>query len=392
MKARAVAWRGHTPWVAMLLAGAGVTISMPSHAVKQTDTTQSGSRQVSAAASASRPVKPALSVTVVSPQSAQWAVELSANGVMAAWQEAVVGAEAAGLRLAAVTVNVGDRVRKGQLLASLADETVRADLQGAQAALQEAEALAQEARSNADRARELQASKVISVQDAQRALTTERAALARLQAAQAQVTSQTVRLRQTRIVAPDDGVISARLATVGAVVQPGLELFRLIRQQRLEWRAELPSADLARVRPGMIAVALPPGGQPIEGKVRVVAPTVDAATRNGLVYVDLPAGALQAGARAGMFVPGRVRVGQGGGLTLPQTAVLLRDGFSYVFRVQPAGTVLQTKVQVGRRQGDRVEIVSGLDAKAQVVASGVAFLADGDAVRIVSAPAVKKGE
>ena len=212
-----------------------------------------------------------------------------------------------------------------------------------------------------------------------------------MQSAQAQVATQAVRLRQTRIVAPDDGVISARVATVGAVVQPGQELFRLIRQQRLEWRAELPSADLARVRPGMKAVAVPPGGQPIEGQVRMVAPTVDAATRNGLVYVDLPASALQAGARAGMFAPGRVLMGQGSGLTLPQTAVLLRDGFSYVFRLEPGGTVAQTKVQLGRRQGDRVEVVSGVDAQTQVVAAGVAFLADGDAVRVVAQPATRKG-
>ena len=141
----------------------------------------------------------------------------------------------------------------------------------------------------------------------------------------------------------------------------------------------------------MKAVAVPPGGQPIEGQVRMVAPTVDAATRNGLVYVDLPASALQAGARAGMFAPGRVLVGQGSGLTLPQTAVLLRDGFSYVFRLEPGGTVAQTKVQLGRRQGDRVEVVSGVDAQTQVVAAGVAFLADGDAVRVVAQPATRKG-
>lgn len=381
MKSAITFWRRRASWMAMLLAGAGAAFWMHSHAA-----------QVSTAPASSRPAKPALSVAVVSPQTMQWSVALSANGVIAPWQEAVVGAEAAGLRLAAVTVNVGDRVRKGQLLASLADESVQADLQSAQAVLQEAEALAQEAQANADRARVLQASKTMSVQEAQRALTAEQTARARVQSAKAQVVIQTVRLRQTRIVAPDDGVISARVATVGAVVQPGQELFRLIRQQRLEWRAELPSADLARVRPGMTAEAIPPGGQAIQGKVRTVAPTVDAATRNGLVYVDLPASALQAGARAGMFAPGRVLVGQGSGLTLPQTAVLLRDGFSYVFKLEAGSTVRQTKVQTGRRQGDRVEILSGLDAKAQVVASGVAFLADGDAVRLVTQPAAQKGQ
>ena len=380
-------WRRAAPWGAAALLGLAGVAWVQSRA----DDGREASAAPAAVGAASAPAKAALSVSLVSPVAAQWPVELSANGTIAAWQEAVVGAEAGGLRLDVVAVNVGDRVRKGQLLASLAAESVRADALNAQAALQEAEALAQEAQANADRARALQASKAMSAQEAQRALTAEQTARARVQSAQAQVATQAVRLRQTRIVAPDDGVISARVATVGAVVQPGQELFRLIRQQRLEWRAELPSADLARVRPGMKAVAVPPGGQPIEGQVRMVAPTVDAATRNGLVYVDLPASALQAGARAGMFAPGRVLVGQGSGLTLPQTAVLLRDGFSYVFRLEPGGTVAQTKVQLGRRQGDRVEVVSGVDAQTQVVAAGVAFLADGDAVRVVAQPATRKG-
>jgi RND family efflux transporter MFP subunit len=336
-----------------------------------------------AKASAARSARPALSVQVVRPEQANWPLELSANGAIAAWQEAVVGAELSGLRLDAVLVNVGDRVRKGQVLATLAGEAVRADILNAQASLQEAQALAAEAKSNADRARNLRAADAISAQEAQRSLTSEQTALARVESAKAQLAAQELRGRQTRVVAPDDGVISARSATVGAVAQPGVELFRLIRQSRLEWRAELPSADLLRVQPGMKAVATPPGGQPVEGRVRMVAPTVDGGTRNGIVYVDLPASATQAGARAGMFAAGKVAVGQAGGLTVPQTAVLLRDGFSYVFVVEAQQSVRQVKVKVGRRQGERIEVLEGLKDGVQVVAAGVAFLADGDTVRVV---------
>jgi len=340
-----------------------------------------------AKASAARSARPSLSVQVVRPEQANWPLELTANGAIAAWQEAVVGAELSGLRLDAVLVNVGDRVRKGQLLASLAGEAVRADIQNAQASLLEAQALAAEAKSNADRARNLRAADAISAQEAQRSLTSEQTALARVESAKAQLAAQELRGRQTRVVAPDDGVISARSATVGAVVQPGVELFRLIRQSRLEWRAELPSTDLGRVQPGMKAVATPPGGQPVEGRVRMVAPTVDGGTRNGLVYVDLPASATQAGARAGMFASGKLAVGQAGGLTVPQTAVLLRDGFSYVFVLEgqqaDQASVRQVKVKVGRRQGERIEVLEGLKEGAQVVAAGVAFLADGDTVRVV---------
>lgn len=332
---------------------------------------------------AARAAKPALSVQVVRPEQASWPLELVANGAIAAWQEAVVGAELSGLRLNTVQANVGDRVRRGQVLATLASEAVQADIDAARASLQEALALAAEAQSNADRARSLRAADAISAQESQRTLTAEQTALARVTSAKAQLAAQELRGRQTRVVAPDDGVISSRSATVGAVVQPGLELFRLIRQSRLEWRAELPSADLAKVQPGMKAVATPPGGKPVEGRVRMVAPTVDGGTRNGLVYVDLPASAVQAGARAGMFAPGKLAVGQASGLTVPQTAVLLRDGFSYVFVVDAQQSVRQVKVKVGRRQADRVEVLQGLPSGAQVVASGVAFLADGDTVRVV---------
>jgi HlyD family secretion protein len=343
----------------------------------------SASKAAAAAPAASRHVKPALTVQVVAPQSAQWPSTLTANGSIAPWQEAIIGAELSGLRLASVLVNVGDHVKRGQTLATLQDESVVADVNTARANLAEAQALLVEAKGNADRARALRGSGAVSAQEAQRAITAEQTAQARMDSLRARLAADELRLRQTRVLAPDDGVISARVATAGSMSQPGQELFRLIRQSRLEWRAELPSSDLSRIKPGMPAWATPPGGTAVQGVVRMVAPTVDAATRNGLVYVDLPVSAVNAGARAGMFASGRFETGKASSLSLPQSAVLLRDGFSYVFTVNAQGTVSQVKVGVGRRQGERVEITQGLQAQTQVVASGVGFLTDGDTVRVV---------
>jgi RND family efflux transporter MFP subunit len=167
-------------------------------------------------------------------------------------------------------------------------------------------------------------------------------------------------------------------------VPPGQELFRLIRQGRLEWRAEVAAADLGRLQPGQAVRVLPVGAEPVTGKVRRVAPTVDAATRNGLVWVDLPAGS---GLRAGTFARGEFETGRSEAPTLPQTAVLLREGFSWVFVVGADNRVRQTKVTTGRRSGDRIEIVSPLPAEARIVVSGGGFLADGDLVRVVAAGA-----
>ena len=156
----------------------------------------------------------------------------------------------------------------------------------------------------------------------------------------------------------------------------------MIRQGRLEWRAEVSSVDMGSLKPGITATVMPPNGAPIKGVVRMVAPTVDPQTRNGLVYVDLPS---PGNARAGMFARGDFEVGSGSGLTLPQSAVLLRDGFSYVLKVGPDSKITQVKVGVGRRVAERIEITSGVDAAARVVAAGGGFLSDGDIVRVVDA-------
>ena len=337
------------------------------------------------APAASAPAKAALTVSVVSPAMASVPVLLQANGNIAAWQEALVGAEAAGLRLATVQADVGLRVRRGQVLATLADETVRADLAQAQAALAEAEAGAAEATANAERAATLQDSGALSASQIQQYATAALTAKARVQAQRAAVQSQQLRLKQTQVLAPDDGIVSARSATVGAVVGSGQELFRLIRGGRLEWRAELPSADLARVRPGQAATLTTPSGRTVAGTVRQVAPTVDAASRNGLVYVDLKPGP-DSDARPGMFARGSFAFDARPALTLPAAAVLLRDGFSVVMRVGADNRVQQTKVQVLQRDADRVAL-QGLPADARVVARGAAFLSDGDTVRVVAEPA-----
>ena len=180
------------------------------------------------APAASAAAKPALSVSVVSPSMASLSVQLQANGNIAAWQEALVGAEAHGLRLATVAADVGQRVQRGQVLATLADDTVRADLAQAQAALAEAEATLAEAAANAERAATLQDSGALSASQIQQYATAAVTARARVAAQRAAVQSQQLRLKQTEVRAPDDGIVSARSATLGAVVGSGQELFELL--------------------------------------------------------------------------------------------------------------------------------------------------------------------
>ncbi len=330
--------------------------------------------------------KAALTVTAVQPTISSLALKLAANGNVAAWQEASIGAEANGLRLTQVLVNVGDTVKKGQLLATFAGDAVQADVAQAKASLMEAQANALDAAGNAERARTLQNTGALSTQQINQYLTAEKTAAARVQAAQATLNAQGVRTQNTQVRAPDNGVISARGATVGAVVGAGAELFRMIRGGRLEWRAEVTSNEIAGIKPGSKATVTAASGAQVEGTVRTIAPTVDASTRNALVYVDLPA---NAGVKAGMFAKGEFAMGAADALTLPQQALVLRDGFTYAMRVEPNNKVVQVKLETGRRVGDSVEIKQGAKTSDRFVASGAAFLADGDTVKIVDAKAAE---
>ena len=340
------------------------------------------------APAASAVPKPALTVAVAHPTQTSLPLTLSANGNIVAWQEAVIGSESNGLRLTQVLVNVGDTVKAGQLLARFSGDSVQADVAQARASLVEAQATALDAASNAARARTLQNSGALSTQQINQFTTAEQTAQARVVAAQAVLNAQQLRGNNTRVVAPDSGVISARSATVGAVVGSGAELFRLIRGGRLEWRAEVTSSEVARIKPGAAALVTAASGAKVQGTVRMVAPTVDPLTRNALVYVDLPR---NASVKAGMYAQGEFALGSINALTLPQQALVLRDGFSYAMRIEPGNKVVQVKLQTGRRLGDAVEIIQGAQPGERFVAVGAAFLADGDTVQLAPAAAANTG-
>ncbi len=266
----------------------------------------------------------ALTVSLVSPRTEVWPDRVVASGSIEPWEESIIGAEIGGLRLSEVLVNVGAEVAKGQLLARFSDENVRMDLIQAEAALVEAEANLFLAKDQADRARQLNATSAMSRQDLLNLETAEKRNAAKLSTARAQLEVQRLRLRYTQVLAPDDGVISVRSATVGAVMANGTQLFRLIRQGRLEWRAELDSRALERIQPGQQVEILLSGNARLRGVVRQSSPVVSPTTRSGLVYVDLPEpGAI----RAGMFLSGEILLSGSAALHAPESVLVHRDGF-----------------------------------------------------------------
>jgi multidrug efflux pump subunit AcrA (membrane-fusion protein) len=187
---------------------------------------------------------------------------------------------------------------------------------------------------------------------------------------------------QGRIVAPDDGVISAANANAGSMVKSGDELFRMIRKGRLEWRAELTAEELMLLRKGMQAEITVGEGRVIKGVVRAISPSVNMQTRYGYALVTLQD---SGGIIAGAFARGAFDVSAGAHKlqSLPQSAVMRRGTAPYVLVVGADGRVQERPVETGQRNGDRIEIKQGVKPGEQLVLSGGSFLTEGDVVRVV---------
>ncbi len=320
-----------------------------------------------------------LAVTLVRAQSRPVERSVVASGPITAWEEMQLGVELSGLRVTALNVDVGQAVHKGDVLLEIDHRTLDSDLHQAQAAVAEAQAGVGLAQANLGRGQQMAKHQLISAS----ALDELRAAMVQAQAKLATAAAQRDGVQQRRdfasLRAPDDGIISKRMVQPGQVVSAGAEMLRLIRQGRLEWRPELPDAALAQVVPGLQVVLHDGRGQTIAGRVRAVSPGVDTGTRTGTVYAELPApGALKAGA----FVEGRIITSTSPGLMVPAAAVVMRDGYAYVFTVDEQQIVHRIRVRIGVSDHGQIELLDGIQPGQAVVATGAGFLGDGDRVRV----------
>jgi RND family efflux transporter MFP subunit len=322
------------------------------------------------AAPAEAPAAVALTVSETITSEVEWPEIIKATGPVTAWQEAIIGAEISGQRLIAVIADVGDIVRKGEVLARFNTETLEAEYA-------ELEANWIAAESNQKRAMTLKGSGAMSDQAIDDYVNQAAVAKARMDA-------KALQLKYADVTAPDDGVISARSATLGAVGNAGDELFRLIRKNRLEWLGELTPAQVARVTQGQPVVLALPNGNTAKGSIRRIAPSFNPDTRMTTVFADIEAGG---SAQAGMYAKGEIILGKQTALSVPAKSVVMRDGHNYVFVVHNAAsraTVSKQEVQAGQIQDNKAQILSGISKGARVVLQGAGFLNDGDIVRVSS--------
>ena len=258
----------------------------------------------------------------------------------------------------------GQQVKQGDLLAQL-------DAREIQARLDQATAARDQADNDLARYTKLIAQRTITQQEFE-------AAQSRARIARGAVTEIETLLGYTKIIAPFDGVITRKLADVGDLAAPGKPLLAMEDPQALRFEADVPEAIISRIKPGAV-LPVRVGGQPeLSGTVCEISPAADPNSRTFLVKLDLPQ---SVGLRGGLFGRVAVPVGESSVLRVPASAVVLRGQMEIVFVIDKDRAVLRL-VRTGKRIGDEVEIVSGIDAGELVATDHASQLTDGRCVEI----------
>ena len=328
--------------------------------------------------------QPSVTVTLTTVAAQSWERVVEGSGSIVGWQQLQVAAGIAGYAIVDVPVEEGDRVSKGQLLAQLDDRILAAQLNRRKAEVTAAEANLAIARVNLQRSATLRTKATNGAAEERSA--TILSSIAQLDAAKAWRDETAAQLSMTRIVAPADGTIVKRTAPTGHVVsQTGEELFRLLRDGRLELDAQVPEGELGRVHPGQKVRIIHGDDRVSEAAVRLVAPEVDPATRLGIVHVALPTGTALG---LGMAAQVEIVTGTDALLAVPETAVVRADGRTGVFAFVNPNRIVYGPIKARLRRDGWVEVTEGLAAGDRVVtaAAGLLLLQRGERVHIETGP------
>jgi HlyD family secretion protein len=334
-----------------------------------------------------------------------------ATGTVRPVEEVYVQPLVEALSIKTLNADVGDEVKAGSVLATLNEDALileKSQLQAnkakAEAGLAQYQAQVIEAQANVadttrqrDRLQKLSQSGSGTVSQLEQASAAFEVAQARLNAAKqavnvgqsdikvvdAQIEDINLKLARTGVKAPVGGVISVRNAKVGAIASgTGNPLFTIIKDSAIELVADLSETDIQKIKAGQKAIVTVAGGKvKIEGKVRLVSPTVDPVTRLGAVHIVIDD---ESGARSGMYASAEIVIAETNALALPLSAVTTGRNGSTARKVED-NVVKQVKIETGIQDGGFVQVVSGLTAGDIVVAKAGAFVRDGDKIAPVPA-------
>ena len=285
-------------------------------------------------------------------------------GTVRAKLHSVIEAKISG-RIEKMLVVPGQNVKTGELLVQL-------DAREVQAQLDRALAVRQQAENDLKRATDLIQQKILSQSEYDNAQS-------KFRVADAAATEAEALLGYTKVIAPFDGVITRKYVDVGDLASPGKPLLEMEDARDLRLEADVPEAVISHLTLGdKLGVRVSGLTNDLDGVISEIAPSADPNSRTFLVKLDLPP---TPGLRAGQFGRAAMPVGETSALRAPASAVVQRGQMELVFIVVNGHGQLRI-VKTGKRIGDEVELVSGVDAGERVVTEGTAALVDGQPVEV----------
>ncbi len=324
---------------------------------------------------------PVLTVSLIAPVLKDVKDRIKMSGNIVAWQESSISGELGGLKVEEIYVDVGSNVKRGQILAKLNNQTILADLEQIKANLEEAQANLVLAKQNAERARLLDGTNALSEIQKSQYITNEKIAKARVNSIEATINSLNIKLAQTNVVAPANGTISERKATVGSIIGTG-EMFKLIVEDRLQWQPNLSYEKALDLKRGTNVNLIVKNKEKIRAQISEISPKINMQNRQSTILVNLDKEKHKGKVFPGMFVEGEVELGIKKAIVVPKESVILKDGSNYVFKVKNS-TAVSTKVELGDVVGDLVVIEDGLTTEDKIIATGVKFIKDGDTIKVL---------
>ena len=308
--------------------------------------------------------------------------QIDASGELLALQHAEIASEISG-RITQIVLNEGSAAEEGATVVEIDPERRELELMTTRAGLVEAETALREQRRDTEWVRELHRRSVAAEADLDQAETQLQLVDSRLSAARARAGVAERALGDASVRAPFSGLVARRFVSVGEFVQPGTKLFELVSLDPIEVEFRLAEVDSSRVAVGQrVAVRVAPYPDEVfEARVTVISPTIDTRTRTLRVKAALDN--MEGRLRPGLFARADLGVSRRSGvLMVPEEAILQRSDGSVVFRMAGEDRVQRQVVQTGAFRNGRVEVVSGLDARDQVVTRGHTSLVDGSTVMV----------
>jgi RND family efflux transporter MFP subunit len=306
---------------------------------------------------------------------------ISASGVVEAAQTANISTRVMG-RITNIFVKTGDRVNKGQLLASVWDEDIKAKRAQTDAMIAEAEGALATAQKDYDRFNNLYKQQSATAKELDNVTLQYNSAKAKVAAAKQMRSEVNANLTYSSLTAPFSGVVTQKLAEVGSIANPGIPILTIEQNEIFQVSASIAESDISKIHLGDVAnIRIKSTGKLFDGKIVQINPSSQFTGGQYMVKISIPETAkkdIYAGMFASVSIPVKDILQVKNDVALvPFSSIITRDELTGIYTVGVNNTALLRWIRLGKTYGDKVEVISGLSKDEKFIRSSESKLYDG---------------